>query len=228
MRHGSGDSSKNEYHRNFSTKAKREADFAGNHARGYNSRRYTFDIFFTTWRNNRAGDSRRKRIKRTKRMMESSLCLSLSLSFSLSLSLSLYVQNLPIGLVVGPAANVDLLLRSTCLKCFNRHGLYDVATLRRANSIHLSVDCCLLLCTSFRANSFVLPPNATFIDLYKGSRSVIAHNHTRGRYKRESADAHFFPSLKRVSSLDSLRSICLVFSLSFPEAASDVLLKRRH
>lgn len=128
MNHVSDDSSRNELRqRNFSTGAKRKTDSAGNCARARARTDVTVLILFLRLGETaEAGNSRRKRIKRTKGMMESSLCTELA------------------DLVAGPAASGDLLLKSMCLKCFNRHGLYDVVTLRRTNSIHLSADCRLL------------------------------------------------------------------------------------
>lgn len=175
-------------------------------------------FFFTTWRNSRSGRQQSERNKENKG--DDGI-------------LSLY-RTCRLVLVAGPAASEDLLLRSMCLKCFNRHGLYDVASPRRANSIHLSADCCL-----FRA-LHKLPryllrssatPNATFIDLCKSGRPVIAHNHTRGRYKRESADAHFFPLPEwRESALHPTPQHLphLLSFFSCPGAASDALLGKRH
>lgn len=88
MSHGSDDSSRNEFRRrNFSTGAKRKADSAGNRARARaNGGRYSFDTFFYDLDDleeiAEAGDSRRKGIKRTKGMMESSLCTGLADWFS--------------------------------------------------------------------------------------------------------------------------------------------------
>lgn len=127
MNHGSDDSSRNESCRqNFSTGAKREADSAGNRARAHATTDVTVLILFLRLGEIvEARDGSRKEIKRTKGMMESSLCTGTCR-------------------LAWPAVSEDLLLRSMCLKCFNRHGLYDVTTPRRANSIHLSADCCLL------------------------------------------------------------------------------------
>lgn len=120
------------------------------------------------------------------------------------------------------------------LKCFNRHRLYDVATRCRSRK-YPSFD---RLLSPSRASSRVSPPNDAFIDLRRCS-PVIARNHTRGRYERKSADAHFFPESPHALLLypypqhlprlvSSRLSSCLVSFLPCPGAASAAFLRRRY
>lgn len=71
------------------------------------------------------------------------------------------------------------------LKCFNRHGLYDIAILFRAK--HPPFGRFLSL---FRANFF--PSSTAFLDLWENALPVIVRNHTRYEV---AADAYFFSLL---------------------------------
>lgn len=99
-------------------------------------------------------------------------------------------------LVAVAAATQDLLLRSMGLKCFNRHG-----SLRRGHSASREIstfrpDCLSPARQLFRSGG----GGAARRGVHRSPMvlsPVIARNHTRGRYERNSADAHFFPSPPR-------------------------------